>query len=84
MREIPNEVFSEVNQVFVDTLHGINEAGDLLKPLQQKLIQKSQVIPITDVMLKKQEVEGDTRFFKSVGMAAFDLYGAKLIYENLS
>jgi len=32
----------------------------------------------------KLVVEGDTRFFKSVGMAAFDLYGAQLVYENLS
>lgn len=84
MREIPNKIFTEINQVFVDTMHGINEAGDLLVPLKQKLIQKSQVIPLTDVILKHQKVEGETRFFKSVGMAAFDLYGAKLIYENLS
>ena len=84
MREIPNGIFSGINQVFVDTLHGIKESGDLLEPLQKGIIQTSQVIPISDVILKKTEVEGETRFFKSVGMAAFDLYGAMLIYENLS
>lgn len=84
MREIPNKVFSNLNQVYVDTIHGIKETGDLLDPLQKKIIELNQVIPISDLILKKGEVQGETRLFKSVGMAAFDLYGAKLIYENLS
>ena len=84
MREIPNEVFSEVREVYVDTMHGIHESGDLLKPLQEDIIKQKQVIPITELILKQREALGETRFFKSVGMAAFDLYGAKLIYENLS
>lgn len=84
MREIPDAVFSETDQVYVDTLHGLNEAGDLLDPLKKKLIQEEQIISISDLILKQTRAEGATRFFKSVGMAAFDLYGAKLIYENLS
>jgi ornithine cyclodeaminase len=84
MREIPNAVFSEISQVFVDTMHGLEETGDLLKPLKKNLIGREQVIPITELILNNTKAEGDTRFFKSVGMAAFDLYGAKLIYENLS
>lgn len=84
MREIPNEVFSEVEQVFVDTLHGLDESGDLLDPIDRKIIQKDQIIPLSDLIQNKTEAIGNTRFFKSVGMAAFDLYGAKLIYENLS
>jgi ornithine cyclodeaminase/alanine dehydrogenase-like protein (mu-crystallin family) len=35
-------------------------------------------------MQEKVTPRGETRFFKSVGMAAFDLYGAKLVYESLS
>lgn len=84
MREVPDAVFSGVHQVFVDTLHGLSEAGDLLEPLKKNLIQEEQVISITDILLNKTQAEGETRFFKSVGMAAFDLYGAKLIFENLS
>ena len=84
MREIPDEIFPDVKQVFVDTMHGLQEAGDLAEPVQRKLIQVDQVIPISNLILKKTEVEGKTRFFKSVGMAAFDLYGAKLVFEHLS
>jgi len=84
MREIPDAVFSEVNQIFVDTMHGLKETGDLLEPLKKNLIREDQIIPITELILNKTRAEEKTRFFKSVGMAAFDLYGAKLIYENLS
>jgi len=84
MREFPDEVMRELSQVFVDTLHSIVEAGDLLLPLQNGIITKKQVIPLSELISGKVSLQGETRFFKSVGMAAFDLYGARLVYENLS
>ena len=81
MKEYPNEIFRDVHQVFVDTLHANSEAGDLVDPLSKGLIKEKDVIPISDLILEKTEAVGETRFFKSVGMAAFDLYGAKLVYE---
>lgn len=83
MREFPDEVMRELKQVFVDTMHGLVEAGDLLVPLQNGIISKEQVVPVSDLLSGKVHAEGETRFFKSVGMAAFDLYAAKLVYENL-
>jgi ornithine cyclodeaminase/alanine dehydrogenase-like protein (mu-crystallin family) len=65
----------------VDTLHASSEAGDLVDPLSKGLIKEKDVIPISDLILKNAVAVGETRFFKSVGMAAFDLYGAKLVYE---
>jgi ornithine cyclodeaminase/alanine dehydrogenase-like protein (mu-crystallin family) len=35
------------------------------------------------LILDRIKFRGESRFFKSVGMAAFNLYGAKLVYENL-
>lgn len=81
MKEYPDGIFNDVSQVFVDTLHAKAEAGDLVKPLRKGLIQENNVISLADLILDKVDIQGDTRFFKSVGMAAFDLYGAKLIYE---
>ena len=81
MKEYPDEIFRNVNQVFVDTLHAKAEAGDLVDPLRKGLIKEKEVIPVADLILQKSEAKGETRFFKSVGMAAFDLYGAKLVYE---
>ena len=84
MREFPDELFPDVKQVFVDTEHALTETGDLMEPLKKGLIQEGQVIPLSDLILKRVKQSGETRFFKSVGMAAFDLYGAKLVYESLS
>ena len=84
MREFPNEMMRDLKQVFVDTLHGLVESGDLLIPLQKGIISKEQVTPLSELISGKVELKGDTRFFKSVGMAAFDLYGARLVYERLS
>jgi ornithine cyclodeaminase/alanine dehydrogenase-like protein (mu-crystallin family) len=81
MKEFPAEIFQDVTQVFVDTLHANVEAGDLVDPLRTGLVKKKDVIPVADLILETAKAMGDTHFFKSVGMAAFDLYGAKLVYE---
>ena len=81
MKEYPDEIFRDVNQVFVDTLHANTEAGDLVGPLRKGLIKEKDVVPVANLILQKSKAIGETRFFKSVGMAAFDLYGAKLVYE---
>lgn len=84
MREFPNEVLQDVSRVYVDTLHGLVEAGDLLSPLQDGVITREQVLPLSDLLIGKAVLEEGTQFFKSVGMAAFDLYGARLVYEKLT
>lgn len=84
MREFPDEIFEDLSQIFVDTLHGLSEAGDLVEPIEKNLVRKEQIFPISDVIMNRVTPGENTRFFKSVGMAAFDLYGAKLVYENLS
>jgi ornithine cyclodeaminase len=81
MKEYPDKIFQDVKQVFVDTLHAKAEAGDLVDPLRKGLIDDKDVVSLADLILQKSNIQGDTRFFKSVGMAAFDLYGAKLVYE---
>jgi len=83
MREFPDRFFKGIEQVFVDTEVALTESGDLSVPLQKGLIKRSQVVSLSDLILNRVELVGETRFFKSVGMAAFDLYGAKLVYENL-
>ena len=82
MREFPGEIPGGLSQIFVDTLHAMKEAGDLLLPLQEKMLKEEQVLPLSDLISGRVQKKGDTGFFKSVGMAAFDLYGARLVYES--
>lgn len=84
MRELPDPFFADLKQVFVDTPVALKETGDLLMPMQKGLLEEKNIIPIWDLIRKKVQANGKTQFFKSVGMAAFDLYGAKLVYENLA
>jgi ornithine cyclodeaminase/alanine dehydrogenase-like protein (mu-crystallin family) len=84
MREFPDQLFADLPQVFVDTKVAMLETGDLVQPLRQGIIEETQVISLSDLIEKKVTLTGDTGFFKSVGMAAFDLYAAKLVYERLS
>jgi len=84
MREFPDQIFSSIEQVFIDTPVAVEETGDLAKPLKKGLIKESQVHVLSDLIMNNVQLRGETRFFKSVGMAAFDLYGAKLVYERQS
>jgi len=84
MREFPDPFFEDLEQVFVDTPVALKETGDLLEPLNKGIINMEQVVPLWDLIMDKVTAKGDTRFFKSVGMAAFDLYAAKLVFESLS
>jgi ornithine cyclodeaminase/alanine dehydrogenase-like protein (mu-crystallin family) len=84
MREFPDSFFADLEQVFVDTPVALEETGDLLEPLNKGLISEASIFPLWDLIQEKVVLSGETRFFKSVGMAAFDLYAAKLVYESLS
>jgi ornithine cyclodeaminase len=84
MREFPDQLLKSLNQVFVDTRVALEETGDLVEPLKRGLIDEAQVILLSDLILNGVKISGETRFFKSVGMAAFDLYGAKLVFERFS
>lgn len=84
MREFPDEFFMDLEQVFVDTPVALKETGDLVQPLNKGFIDEEYIHPLWDHILGRVKLKGDTRFFKSVGMAAFDLYGAKLVYESLA
>ena len=84
MREFPDQIFMDLEQVFVDTPVALGETGDLVEPLKNGLIDEAQIFPLWDLILDRVKPIGETRFFKSVGMAAFDLYGAKLVFESLS
>jgi ornithine cyclodeaminase/alanine dehydrogenase-like protein (mu-crystallin family) len=84
MREFPDQFIQDLEQVFVDTPVALQETGDLVIPIENGILEEKNILPIWDIMMNQVQARGETRFFKSVGMAAFDLYGAKLIYESLS
>jgi len=83
-REFPEQLFRQVDQVFIDTNDGKKESGDLITPLQNGWLTEDKICLIGDLLAGNIRLSSNpTRFFKTVGSAIFDLYGAKLIYETL-
>lgn len=83
MMEFPPALFQSVQQIFIDTDFAKKECGDLAIPLKNNWITDNQVIPISDLVTGKIELEpSSTTCFKSVGMALFDLIAAELIVNK--
>lgn len=82
MRELPDELFSLLDWVFIDTEHGLTESGDLIDPLRNKLISADRFCTAYNLISGKIQPQKPTRLFKTVGFAAFDLFAAVLVYEN--
>ena len=80
MREFPDALFRLAGTIFIDTEDGISESGDLIYPLENNLISKEKLVNGYQLLQSKNGI-GETRVFKSVGMALFDLYAAELVYR---
>ncbi|MBA4321804.1 MAG: hypothetical protein C0408_03195 [Odoribacter sp.] len=82
MRELPDELYRLLDYVFIDTEHGMTESGDLIDPLHNNLIPADRFRTVNELISGKIQPQKPTRLFKTVGLAAFDLYAAILVYEN--
>ena len=73
----------ESDKIYIDTEHALEETGDLITPIKQGWISKNQVVSISEAIESNQKItKSGTRFFKSVGMALFDVITADLIYKK--
>ena len=87
MQEFPDAVIETANRIFVDTPFAAKESGDLSQPLERGLVKHSQLLSFAQLVRDPLTVEQkndpafNTLFFKSVGMALFDLTVASTIYE---
>jgi len=85
VREFPRALFYLVENVYVDTEHALKESGDLIVPLENGWLTRDQISTFGSLITEAKtspHVRGATTFFKSVGMALFDVCASKLIYEN--
>ncbi len=82
MKEFPDSVIQTADRVYVDTLFACVESGDIAIPLAQEKVEKTKIRPFAELMKKPLHSQGETLFFKSVGMALFDLATAIAIYQH--
>ncbi len=85
MREYPDCLFELLDKVYIDTEYAKEETGDLSQPLSKGLLKPDQIETFGHYLLNetnKSKIVEKTTFFKSVGMALFDLVVAKIVYEE--
>jgi len=82
--EYPESFFKQLDQIFVDTEHALSESGDLIIPVLKNWFSKTNIYPIAKLINGDQPLSNNqTRFFKSVGAALFDLFAATVVYRKL-
>jgi len=85
MRELPQALYKLTRRVYVDTMHALEETGDLIAPLKNQWITKEQIRTLGCLINDPKGIEvikNETTMFKSVGMALFDVCVAQLIYQK--
>lgn len=86
MVELPPEIVARADKIYLDTIDGvINEAGDIIKPLRDGLVEKKDVErEIGGVVLGElegRESDEEITLFKSTGSAVFDIVVAEKVYR---
>lgn len=81
MIEFPKSVVQLSEAIYIDTDHALQESGDLITPLKEKWITEEKIKLFSDVITSENFKKPETVFFKSVGMALFDLFAAQKIYD---
>lgn len=81
MKEFPDAVIQGADAVYVDTLFAAKESGDICRPLADQVVPEDRIQAFSSVLEQPVDTEGHTFFFKSVGMALFDLTAAAAVYE---
>lgn len=85
MQEIPDYIFKQLVEVYVDTKTALKESGDLICA-QEVGIKEENFITLEELILNSDKFvpkKKEFTTFKSVGMAIYDLVTAILVYERL-
>jgi ornithine cyclodeaminase/alanine dehydrogenase-like protein (mu-crystallin family) len=85
VREYPDALFRVTERVWIDIDFAVEEAGELIIPLREGTLRREQLETLGHFILSgrpPERGEHGTTFFKTVGMALFDLTAARLAYER--
>lgn len=83
MQELPNQVYQSADALLIDTETAKKEVGDVLQVQNQKWINASSIITLSNVLSGKSNIDNfNSIVFKSVGMAAFDLALASAVFKT--
>lgn len=84
MREIPDAVWDLTDRVYIELPYACEESGDLSQPLAEGRLTEDGTVLMHQLLQSGQDVEpGEgVTYFKSVGMALFDVCVAQRLLEK--
>ena len=85
VREFPGTLYTLIENVYIDTEDALQESGDIITPLKNGWITSRQVKTLGAYINQNKATpkpRDETTFFKSVGMALFDVCVSKLVYDK--
>lgn len=81
-REIGSALARRAQIVVEDTATALREAGDVIMPIEEGVVDPASLVPVRDIVTKQVEVDRSRpRIFKSVGMSWQDLVVASAVYR---
>ena len=83
MQELPDSVYQLAGDLVIDSEFARHEVGDIINPIKKKLLKEENVFTIGKIITGERKVNvNETTVYKSAGMALFDLFVAKAMYEQ--
>lgn len=85
VREFPQALYGLLKSVYIDTEHALEESGDIIVPLRNGWLKRDQIMTLGRFLIdneSERQARHETTFFKSVGMALFDVCASTLIYQK--
>lgn len=82
MRELPDAVFRLAGHLVLDSEFARHEVGEAVRPVEQGILRDEDVFTIGELAAHRRAIDvAGTTVYKSAGMALYDLYVAKALYE---
>lgn len=82
MREYPDSLFRLIDRAYVDVDFALEESGDLITPINEGLLEEKNVKTLYQAVREGIVDRTGTTFFKTVGMALFDILVADRLYKK--
>lgn len=82
MRELPDSVFRLAGHLVLDSEFARHEVGEAVRPVERGILTDADIFPIGELVAGWRALEVTrTTAYKSAGMALYDLYVARAVYE---
>jgi len=82
MRELPDAVYRLAGHLVLDSEFARHEVGEAVRPVEHGILREADLFTIGELASGRRTLDvAGTTAYKSAGMALYDLYVAKALYE---